>query len=283
MGPNFLRMQDGSLAMFHGEKRRDENGVITNTRYMRISRDEGKTWSEGVRCYLRDGYSVMNHDRVIRLRSGRIILPVAHHSDTGFNPAVGKLEPGKVVFSVSDDEGKSWRMLDAVIRSPFHDDTQLQEPGLYQHEDGTLWMWCRTGYGTQYMAFSKDEGETWSDIGPACFFTSPTSPMSVKRAGKYTVAVFNPTPKFCGRDEARGPWGRSPLVCAVSTDDGLHHDGRSFERLFFLEDDLSDSYCYAALLAGEDYFLTAYYHSNGTGWCLSSTKVKKVMLDELEQ
>lgn len=282
MGPNFLRLKDGSLALFHGEKRKNANGIITNTRYMRVSRDEGKTWSEGMRCYLRDGYSVMNHDRVIRLMSGRIILPVAHHSDTGFDPASGRLEPGKVMFSVSDDDGKSWRMLDAVVRSPFSDPTQLQEPGLYQHEDGTLWMWCRTGYGTQYMAFSRDDGETWTDIEPAFFFTSPPSPLSVKRAGKYTVAIFNPTPKFTARDENRGPWGRSPLVCAVSTDDGIHHDGKSFDKVFFLEDSLSDSYCYPAIFAGEDYFLTAYYHSGGSGWCLSSTKVVKVRFDELE-
>lgn len=45
---------------------------------------------------------------------------------------------------------------------------------------------------------------------------------------------------------------------------------------------LSDSYCYPAIFAGEDYFLTAYYHSGGSGWRLSSTKVVKVRFDEME-
>jgi hypothetical protein len=159
----------------------------------------------------------------------------------------------------------------------------LQEPGLYQHEDGILWLWCRTAYGCQYMACSKDEGETWSPIEPALFFTSPPSPLSVKKAGDYTVAIFNPVPNFCGRDKEKSPWGRSPLVCAVSTDDGKFHDEKSFDRMFYLEDDLNDSYCYPAMFAGEDYFLTAYYHSNGSGWCLNSTKIKKIEFSELAE
>lgn len=281
MGPNFLRLKDGSLALFHGEKYKDSNGIITNTRYMRVSHDEGKSWSEGVRCYKEAGYSVMNHDRALRLKSGRIILPIAHHSAVGFDMSTRLLEPGKVVFSVSDDEGKTWRTLDSVIRSPFSDPTGLQEPGLYQHEDGTLWMWCRTAYGCQYMACSTDDGETWSQLEPALYFSSPTSPMSVKKAGAYTVAIFNPIPRFCGRDESKGPWGRSPLVCAVSTDDGQSHDAKSFDRLFYLEDDINDSYCYAAIFPEKDYFLAAYYHSNGSGWCLNSTRVLKVDLKEL--
>lgn len=281
MGPNFLRLTDGSLALFHGEKRKDADGIITNTRYMRISRDEGRTFGEGVRCYPEHGYSVMNHDRVIRLKSGRIILPVAHHSEVGFIPKTLPLGPGKVRFSVSDDDGKSWRMLDGGVCSPFSDSVQLQEPGLYQHADGTLWLWCRTNYGCQYAAYSKDDGESWSAIEPAVFFTSPTSPMSVKRAGDQVIAIFNPVPAFCGRDGQKGPWGRTPLVAAVSADDGIHHDGRSFDRVFYLEDDQTESYCYASIFDGGDYFLTAYYHSDGTGWCLSSTRVKKVMLSEL--
>jgi len=279
---NLLRLNDGSLAMIHGEKRLNKNQIITNKRFMRISTDEGKTWSEGKQCYDLEGYACMNHDRAIRLTSGRIILPIAHCSMIGLDLKTRSVGPGVVVFSVSDDDGKTWRTLDCRVQSPFSDGVQLQEPGLYQHADGTLWLWCRTGYGSQYVAFSKDDGETWSDLQPSDFFTSPASPMSVKRTGDFTVAVFNPIPEFCGRDKTLGPMGRTPLLCAVSTDDGVFHDGRSFERLFYLENDLHNSYCYCAIFPGKDYFLAAYYHSNGYRHCLKCTKIKKIEYKELE-
>lgn len=106
--------------------------------------------------------------------------------------------------------------------------------------------------------------------------------MSVKKLGDHTVAVFNPIPVFTGRNPERGPWGRSPLICAVSSNDGITHDAESFDKIFYLEDDLADSYCYTALFAGEDYFLAAHYHSNGSGWCLSNAKMVKVFFDELK-
>lgn len=278
---NFFRRLDGSLGMIHGEKYPGKNGVVTNRKYCKISYDEGKTWTEDILCYDREGYACMNHDRILRLASGRLILTLAHHSDVGYD-TVGKFElPGYVVFTVSDDDGLTWRTLECKLRSPFNDKTQFQEPGLYQHEDGKLWLWTRTRYGSQFMAYSTDDGETWTEPQPSDFFTSPRSPMSLKRLGRYTIAVFNPIPTFSIRDPKKGPWGRSPLVCAVSTDDGVYHDERSFDKMFYLEDSLDDSYCYTALFAGEDYFLAAYYHSNGTDWCLNSTKMVKVRFDEL--
>lgn len=281
MSVSLLRLQDGGLAVFYIEKYIMEGGIIKDKVYMKVSYDEGRTWCEEVRCLQADGYHVVNNDRVIRLTNGRIIMPVALHSMTGFDSRTKVLEPGSVAFCVSDDDGKTWRTVSQVLHSPFQDVVQLQEPGVYQHEDGTLWMWCRTSYGCQYMAFSTDNGETWSEPEPGLYFSSPASPMQVKKAGGYTLAVFNPVPEYCGRNKEKEPWGRTPLVCAVSADDGKSHDGESFDKLFYLEDDRSNGYCYPAIFAGADYFLAAYYHSNGTGWCLDSTKIVKVRLEEL--
>ena len=281
MNVSFFRRKDGSLGMIHGEKTMHANGIVTNRRYCKISYDEGTTWEKDVICYDQEGYSCLNNDRILRLASGRLMLPIAHHLDGGYDTAKKDDIPGVLVFSVSDDDGLTWRTLKHRIRSPFDDSTQFQEPGVYQHEDGSLWLWCRTKYGSQFMAYSKDEGETWSQPQPSAFFTSPRSPMSLKRLGKYTVAVFNPVPTFNGRTP-KAPNGRSPLFCAVSTDDGVSHDAQSFDKMFYLEDDLNESYCYTALFAGEDYFLAAYYHSNGAGRCLNCTKIVKVSFDELK-
>lgn len=282
MSVSLMRLMDGSLAIFYGEKYIQENGMITDKWYMKVSRDEGENWEKEVRCFSEDGYHVINNDRVIRLASGRLLIPIAKHSAVGFDINERFLEPGVIAFSVSDDDGKTWRTVSHVVQSPFHDNVQFQEPGVYQHEDGTIWMWARTQYGCQYLAFSKDDGENWSDPEPGLFFSSPASPMQVKKVGKYTLAVFNPVPEYCGRDKVKEPWGRTPLVCAVSSSDGRTHDENSFEKLFYLEDDWNNGYCYPAIFDGGDYFLTAYYHSNGTGYCLNSTKVVKVRIEELE-
>jgi hypothetical protein len=100
----------------------------------------------------------------------------------------------------------------------------------------------------------------------------------VKDAGRCTLAVFNPIPRYTTRPESE-PWGRTPLVCAVS-----HDRGKTFskEGIYAIEEDLSNGYCYPALLEGPNCFLLAYYHSNGTGICLNSCKIVKVSLDELQ-
>ena len=101
--------------------------------------------------------------------------------------------------------------------------------------------------------------------------------MLVKDCGPYTVAVFNPVPEHVLRPDSE-PWGRTPFVIAVSTDRGATFNK---EKIFYLEDDLNNGYCYPAIFEGDNYFLVAYYHSNNTDVCLNSTKILKVMYDEI--
>ena len=101
--------------------------------------------------------------------------------------------------------------------------------------------------------------------------------MHVKDCGALTVAAFNPVPEHLLREDYE-PWGRTPYVLAVSTD-----RGESFkkENVFYLEDDLTNGYCYPAIIECADGFLVAYYHSNGTGIPLNSTKIIKVKYNEI--
>jgi hypothetical protein len=110
------------------------------------------------------------------------------------------------------------------------------------------------------------------------FFSSACSPMLVKNCGKNTVAIFNPVPEHILRDDNE-PWGRTPYVMAVSKD-----NGKTFEKenVYYLEDDLNNGYCYPAVYEGENYMLAAYYHSNGSGICLNSTKIIKIDYSEID-
>jgi hypothetical protein len=78
--------------------------------------------------------------------------------------------------------------------------------------------------------------------------------MTMKRAGKYTVALLNPIPRFIPAtygvvDE------RSPSVCMISED-----DGRSFPVVQVLDN--RGHVCYPDMFDGGDYFLVGYQQLN---------------------
>jgi hypothetical protein len=170
----------------------------------------------------------------------------------------------------------------------------LAEPGLFEHENGDLWMYCRTAYGHQYDSVSTDGGETWTPVCVNVRFPAPDAPMRVKRVGELVAAVYNPTAFSC-LSTAQEAWKspkRTPIVVSLSRDDGRSFDKRNetfvggrlddfVKDTYLLEDDLASSYCYPAILETKDGFLVSYYHSDGGEICLNATKVTKVYTDEI--
>lgn len=289
MSVSLIRMDNGDIGMFYLENGVHKNNIICMPIF-RYSRDEGKTWSEAIRCTEKYGFYVVNNDRVIKLKNGRILAPMAYHGGNRVTP-----DAGEIKFAYSDDCGRSWTVTDTKIRSPYMDPTQFQEPGVFEFDDGRIWAYCRTAYGHQYQSFSSDNGKTWSAPVPNFYFTSPDSPMHVKRVKDYVLAIFNPIGYSCvneGVELWRSP-KRTPYVCAISRDGGKSFDStnKSFcdggfddfiKSCVYLEDDLNNSYCYPAVIETKDGFLVAYYHSNGSELCLNCTKIIKVTFDELE-
>ena len=53
----------------------------------------------------------------------------------------------------------------------------------------------------------------------------------------------------------------------------------SYEYSYMIEDDLTNNYCYPAILEGDGYFLLSYYHSNGTNCPLNSMKIVKITIE----
>lgn len=289
MSLSLLRMANGDLGLIYLRKFMKGEKLLCMPFLIRSS-DEGTTFSAPLSLLKEDGYYVVNNDRLIRLKNGRILLPISGHGNSGVN-----LQPGYFFACYSDDDGKTWQLSRDEVHSPYQDNTQLQEPGLFELPDGRVWMYCRTAYGHQYQSFSSDGGDTWGAIMPCFRFTSPDAPMLVKQAGKYTLAVYNPLGYTCLRKDTE-IWGspkRTPYVCAISTNGGLSFvdmtktfQGGGFQdftqNCYLLEDDTTNSYCYPTVIALDDGFLVAYYHSNGTDICLNSTKITKVSFDELD-
>ena len=275
MSLSFLRMNNGDLGAFYIVKNLDGTDKIVFT----SSADEGKSWSEPISCMdclENQDYYVLNNDRVIKLKNGRILFSVAKHTVLNTEK---DFEPGEIHFFISDDDAKTFRKTETVFKCPFPQNPDgYEEPGLYQFTDGKIWCYIRTGLGFQYECFSEDNGETFTLPEPNLFFSSACSPMLVKDCGENTVAIFNPVPEHILRKESE-PWGRTPYVMAVSKD-----NGKTFtkENLYYIEDDLDNGYCYPAIYAGKDYMLLAYYHSNNTEICLNSTKIIKINYSEIE-
>lgn len=272
---SLLRMNNGDIGALYIIKNADLTDRIVFTR----SDDEGETWSEPINCLdcleIAD-YYVINNDRVVKLKNGRILFAVARHTVLTEHK---EFMPGVICFFYSDDDGTTWHKTETELPCPFGKNTDgYEEPGIYEFPDGRLWCYIRTSLGFQFESFSTDSGMSWTLPEPNLFFSSACSPMLVKDCGKYTVAVFNPVPEHLLRKESE-PWGRTPYVIAVSTD-----RGKTFakENVFYLEDDRDNGYCYPAIIETKDGFLVAYYHSNGTEICLNSLKMIKVTYDELE-
>ena len=274
MCPSPIRLKNGNLGIVYLRK-----SGLACTPYFVFSEDEGETFSEPIRCIEDDGMYVVENDHVIVLESGRILVPMNKHKT--YENAEKYYSPfGRMQMLASDDNGKTWNKISDLIESPFSKKSSrngLQETCVFQRQDGTIRAFSRTDIGCQLESFSEDEGTTWTVPQANRFFSSPLSPMLMKNVGKYTIAVFNPIPRFTTRNEGI-TWGRTPLVCAVSED-----DGETFGRVYYLETDPENGYCYPSIFDGGDYMLISYYHSDNLDSPLRSVKMVKIMLDEISE
>ncbi len=275
MSLSFLRMANGDIGAFYIIKNADGTDNIVLSR----SADDGSSWSKPISCVsgiLPADYYILNNDRAVYLSTGRIILPLARHT---IHSGKDEFTPGELTFVYSDDDGFSWCASPNVLKCPFANDKNgLQEPGIFEKADGSLWCYIRTGLGFQFEAFSKDGGISWSAPTPNIFFSSPCAPMLVKKAHGKTLAIFNPVPEHILRDDEKEFWGRTPYVVAVNSNGDTVF---SQEKLYYLEDDLNNGYCYPAVSECKNGLLIAYYHSNNTDCCLNSTKIIKIQLNEI--
>jgi len=277
MSVTLRRMADDSIGLFYLRKYANGDCKLNLIR----SYDEGLTWSEPVCCIPDPGYYVVNNDRVIRLKSGRLIFPAALHGYDNYEKFDGS---GTVCFFCSDDDGRTFRRMKNEFTIPFPTPGDgLQEPGLLELNDGRLWCWARCSFGFQFEAFSSDGGETWSEVRPNKFFSSPCSPMSVKRIQEDKVlAVFNPIPRYTGREVYPHTAARTPLACAISSD-----GAKGFGELKLIEDDPTHGYCYIAIFPHKDYILVSYiylgdsYGYEGMAGKLDGLKIKKIHISEL--
>ena len=256
MSVSLLRLASGKIALFVVVKK---TGMDCRP-YLWISRDEAATWSKPVPVLQAPGYFVLNNDRVIQTRSGRLIVPLAirlvdEARMTAEDKAGADTLHWSVLWYYSDDEGATWRQSDTWWPMPVKSPSGLQEPGAVELADGSLLGWARTDQVAQYGFSSRDNGTTWSRPTPT-ELKSPCSPASIMRLphSSALLAIYNDhSGRFPFPNDPNPYGGRSPLVAAISTD-----GGRTWPERRVIEADLSGSYCYTAMHWVGDDLLLAY-------------------------
>lgn len=265
MSVSLLRLRDGRIALFYLRK----NATDDCMPYVRFSDDEAETWSEPT--LMVDGpvgYYVMNNDRVVELKSGRLVAPCGLHAVKGA-PMIGNAD---IVCFLSDDAGATWQASSSqVVCREGCDAKVFQEPGVVETSPNELLMFIRTGGGSQYFSRSTDGGDHWTAATPGPL-PSPVSPATLEKIpGTETLlAVWNDHTDI--PDDLRGK--RTPLVAALS-DDG----GNTWHTKRVLEDDPNGWYCYTAMHFDGDYVLLGYCAGDRrTTNGLALTRVRRIPL-----
>lgn len=245
MSVSLLRLQDGRIALFYLRKTSKEDCRPV----MCISTDETRTWGDPVVCIADEvGYYVLNNDRAVQLKSGRIVLPVAWHQ----GPGQPRDSAGVIMCYLSDDHGKSWRRSRDAFKGYDPDGQRIvvQEPGVVELKDECLMMFMRTNAGSQYICHSQDGGDTWSKPRPSQL-ASPLSPASIERLPwtDELVCVWN---DHSGRHSY--PAGRRTPLCVVVSSD----EGNTWSPSRVIEADPDGWYCYTAVAFMKDRMLLVY-------------------------
>jgi hypothetical protein len=229
MSVSLLRLQNGSIALFYLLK----NSLVDCIPQMRISNDEAETWSDPVPVITdKEGYFVLNNDRVIQLKNGRLIMAVALHS----TPSQKWNKQADLYSYYSDDNGLSWFPGGKV---PNTTGIITQEPGLIELKDGRIMMYIRASGGFQQLSFSSDKGESWSPIEKSNI-PSPLSPATIEKipGTGHWLLVWN-------NNDGSNPAmknKRTPLTTAISKD-----EGKTWRFTKNIHDDPDGWYCYIAV------------------------------------
>ena len=184
------------------------------------------------------GYHTVNPDRLIQLKSGRIIVPAE------WTMGVGGGEAGTMgTLCYFTDDGHIW----VRGQGPINVGVTTKEPSVVELKDGRLMMVFRSTSGYVGKAYSEDQGDTWS----APEFLELPSPMAnimIKRipsTGDLLLVWCNnphaaglargeqqPTVQVAQIPNVRLGEVRSPLTAAISRD-----EGQTWEHLRNLAED----------------------------------------------
>ena len=210
-----IHAEDGTLWLFYP-------GLVRYTREPNTSQsdlwaihstDGGKTWTGRQKIW--SGYAGPLQG-ALETTAGTLVLPFCYLA-----------EPGRFVDGVvySRDHGKSWHFVPKVIDVPAAEDASRRafgleggalEPSITQLADGRLWILARTITGKLWQAYSKDDGQTWTQATPSYVTCGGSLFMTRLRSG-LTVLLWNQA-DWSVDWTYHFPWNFRELSVAMTTD-----------------------------------------------------------------
>lgn len=263
MEANLLRLHNSRIFFVFARK----NSPADCAPMFRVSLDNGRTFSppQAIPVNPRPSYYTINNDRVIQLRSGRILVPLAYTRDYRLSHRF------RTRVYYSDNGGNSWKASKSVLdvqQSP----VGAEEPGVVQLRNGKVMLWVRTSAGHPYQSYSDDDGVTWSPLKPMAV-PAPPSPQAIKRipAKGDLLMIWNNSPTM-----------RFPLAAAISKD-----NGHTWQNIRNLDADADHTYAYPSITFVNNWAFFTYYSGPPVGkpardpsWSL---KLKRVPIKWLYQ
>ena len=203
--PNLLRLPSGAVLFFYTEWNSSRERVI----WMKRSEDDCETWSAAVRIPQPAGFNMINNDHVLRMSTGRIILP-------SFNtPVIWEKGEHLTAFCYySDDDGATWQMSEGRMDLPLRG---AEEPTIVERKDGALLAFLRCSLGSIHRSVSRDGGKTWS-APESTGIRAPASPPLLKRIPSTGDLLLIWNDNYEAGHHHQGE--RTPLTSAISRDDG---------------------------------------------------------------
>ncbi|WP_414660300.1 sialidase family protein [Horticoccus sp. 23ND18S-11] len=265
MSASLLRSRSGDVLFFYLQK----NSLSDLKAYVRRSTDDTRTWGPSVLVTADDGYHVMNNARVLQLRSGRLLAPVASTKQVWT-----KNDDFRTSVFFSDDDGRTWKRSRSLVSAPKRG---AMEPGLIELKDGRVMQIIRTQTGHIWRSFSSDGGDTWTEAAPWNIEApeSPSTLVVVPGTGEWLL-VWNPNVAWSNPEKtvlgANHGGARTPLAAMISRDEGVTWGPRQL-----IETDPACTFAYVSVTFQQDRALLSYYHFPSGGKLLS-LKFKSVPL-----
>ena len=226
--PVLFQPKTGSLMLFYkvGIDPRNWWGMLIT------SDDGGESWSKPRKLGTSEELGEANTNLIgpvknkpIQLADGSILCPSSSEHDNW-----------RVHFERSSDLGKTWEVI-----GPIHNGTKINaiQPSILTYADGSLQILCRTRENVVGQAWSKDGGETWSEVTATDLPNPNAGTDAVTLQDGRQLLVYNHTTR------TSKPAGRQMLNVALS------NDGKYWKPVLTLESS-SGEYSYPAVIQTSD-------------------------------
>jgi len=218
--------------------------------WMKTSKDNGITWGEAKA--LPEGFLGPIKNKPV-LVGKKLISPTSTEGN-GW----------KVHFEISEDNGKTWRMV-----GPINDGKTLNaiQPSILTHKDGKLQILARSRDRAVLESWSSDKGETWSPLAKTSLPNNNSGTDAVTLKDGRQLIVYNHV--LPPGTDAKGP--RTPLNVSVSK------DGKTWFASLILEDSPISQYSYPSVIQSKDGMVHIVYT-----WRRQKVKYVKVDPSKLE-